>query len=167
MRPFLRLIDLITTVGAVAAALCVGAVALSYCFEVISRYFFDAPTIWVSPVTTYLLLIGVMLMFPYVTRARGHIAITFLIDRLGPRHGRTLSIACVLVSAVVCVLSVWFTSEEVHRQYVRGVLTMDNMLVPKWWLSVWFIYGFSGASIHFLRHVVGPDAGIVRPSATH
>jgi len=164
MRPLLRLVDLLTTLGAGAATVCVGAVAFSYCFEVVSRYFFDAPTTWVSAVTTYLLLAAVMLMFPYVTRERGHIAITFLIERLGPRYGRWLSIACILVSAVVCILSIWFTGEEVHRQFVRDVRMLDTMLVPKWWLSVWFIFGFAGASIHFLQHAVGPDAGATGPT---
>lgn len=167
MRAPRRWFDLLTTAGAGAATVCIGAIAVSYCFEVVSRYFFDSPTRWVSPVTTYLLLVSVMLMFPYVTRARGHIAITFLIERLGPRHGRYLGMACILLSALVCILSVWFTGEEFYRQYVRDVRMLDTMLVPKWWLSVWFIYGFAGAAIHFLGHALGPDAGAVASSSVH
>ena len=92
--------------------------------------------------------------------------VAFLIERLGPRYGRILSIGCVLVSALVCLLSIWFTSDEVHRQFVREVRTIDAMMLPKWWVSVWFIYGFTGATIQFLRHAAGADAGIVPPSAT-
>ncbi len=125
MRALFRAHDLLTTASAWLAAAGIGTITFSYCYEVVSRYVFNAPTNWVGAVTTYLLLVCTMLMAPYVTRARAHVTITFLLERLGHRRARHLLAGCVAVSAVVCLLSVWFTGTETWRQYLAGTTIVE------------------------------------------
>ena len=152
MRLLCRIHDLLTTGGAALSALCVGVICFAYCYEVVSRYFFNAPTIWVAAITVYLLLASVMLMAPHITRLRGHVTVTFILERVGPVHARRLLAACILLSAIVCLLSVWFTATETVRQYEADTTMMDSLLLtPKWALSAIIAYGFLGSGIYFLR----------------
>jgi TRAP-type C4-dicarboxylate transport system permease small subunit len=154
MRALARFHDRLTAIGAWLSAAGVAAIVLSFCFEVISRYLFNAPTSWVGAITVYLLLVCTMLMFPFITRERSHVTITFLLERVGPEAARWLAASCVLVSAVVCLLSVWFTGTETHRQLVGGTTMVDELMVtPKWLLSAFICYGFASSSIYFLRQL--------------
>ncbi len=156
MRLLFRFHDMLTTAGAALSVFSVAAICFSYCYEVVSRYFFDAPTSWVAAVTVYLLLASVMLMAPYVTRHRGHVTITFVLERVGADRARILTAACIALSAAVCLLSVWFTGTETVRQYVSDTTMMDSLLLtPKWALSALIVYGFLGSALYFLRQV-GP-----------
>lgn len=165
MRALGRFHDRLTGVSAALAAVAVGAITYCYCHEVVARYFFDAPTSWANETSTHLALVGVMLMFPYVTRERGHVAITFLFEVAGERRARPLVVGALVVAAAVCLLSVWFTAVEAERQFVRDVRMLDNALTPKWWLSAWFVYGFASSGLHFLRHIADAWRG-AGPTAT-
>ena len=129
MRQLFRFHDHVTTASAVLSVACVGVICFSYCYEVVSRYFFNAPTSWVAAVTVYLLLASVMLMAPHVTRLRGHVTITFVLERVGPGLSRRLHAACIALSAIVCLLSVWFTGTETVRQYEADTTMMDSLLL--------------------------------------
>jgi TRAP-type C4-dicarboxylate transport system permease small subunit len=160
MRHAFRLHDCITTFGAVLSVVCLGVICFSYCYEVVSRYFFNAPTIWVAAVTVYLLLVSVTLMAPYVTRQRGHVTITFVLERVGVAHARYLLAGCIVLSAIVCLLSVWFTGAETLRQFESGTTMMDSLLLtPKWVLSALIVYGFLSSAFYFLRQVPGALKG--------
>lgn len=167
MRVVLRFHDAVTTVSAWLAAIGVGVIALSMCFEVVSRYFFDAPTNWVAAITTYLLLACTMMIAPYVTRVRGHVTISILLERFGPTRARYLLFACVTLSSIVCFLSVWFTSSEAYRQYLAGTTIVDSlMLTPKWVLSAFIVYGFVSSGLYFLRHIPGTLNETTKPSSS-
>ena len=154
MRAIARFHDGLTTAGAWLSAAGIAVITLSYCFEVVSRYLFNAPTSWVGAITVYLLLVCTMLMVPFVTRERAHVTITFLLERLGPRGARWLAAGCVVTSAVVCLLSVWFTGTETLRQYLAGTTMMDELLLtPKWVLSAFICYGLLSAGVYFLRQL--------------
>ena len=40
--------DAVTHVGFIGAACCLAVIVCSYCYEVVARYFFSAPTEWAS-----------------------------------------------------------------------------------------------------------------------
>ncbi len=160
MRTILKTHDMLTLASAWLAAAGIGVIAFSYCYEVVSRYFFNAPTNWVGAITTYLLLACTMMMAPYVTQARSHVTITFLLERFGEQKARYLLAACVAVSAIVCLLSVWFTGTETWRQYLAGTTIVDSlMLTPKWQLSAFIVYGFLSSGLYFLRLIPATLSG--------
>ena len=160
MKTLYRLHDGLTTLGAALSVACIAIICFSYCYEVVSRYFFNAPTSWAAAITAYLLLAATMLMAPYVTRQRSHVTLTFVLERVGPVRARYLMAGCILISAVVCLLSVWFTGTETARQIAAGTTMMDSLLLtPKWVLSAIIVYGFLSSSLYFLRQVPGALRG--------
>ena len=67
------------------------AVVLS-AYEVTMRYVFGAPSSWSNPTVTTLCAIGFALGGAYTMARDGHVRITVLADRLGPRWQRPLRI---------------------------------------------------------------------------
>ncbi len=154
-----RLTDLSFELG----KLCLAVIFVSYCWEVAARYFFNAPTWWADEAVSYSLCIGCFLMMPCVTRDRGHVAVTFLIDMLpGARAAQARRAIC-LVCFAVCALGFWINLDENLRQIAKDVHLMKVKPIPKYWISVFITYGFGMSALHFLRQLgrraAGPAGG--------
>src|SRR5690606_37854148 len=82
--------DRVTRTGFALAAAFLAAIVCSYCFEVVSRYFFSAPTTWVGSLVSYLLCGSIFLVLPELTRQKSHIFISLVPDMLTPRNATRL-----------------------------------------------------------------------------
>jgi len=76
-----RLSDL---AGGAASYLFLVIVAIAS-YEVVMRYGFDAPTIWVHELSVALAAVGFLIGGPVVHQRRQHIAITYFLEHLSPR----------------------------------------------------------------------------------
>ena len=70
--------------------LALAVIVVSFCYEVVSRYFFNAPTIWASPFASYGLCAAIFLAMPELTRTSSHIALNFLNDALSREHALSM-----------------------------------------------------------------------------
>ena len=150
--------DRLTQAGFALAAVLVGAIAAAFCYEVVVRYFFSAPTSWTYDVGCYFLAAVIFLSVPEMARRNAHIHVNIISDSLAPRRARILRIAIGLLATAACLLAAWITGSEAWRQYVQGVSTISALPIPKWWVSVFIPYGFLSSAFHFLRHL-GRDTG--------
>ncbi|PCM45832.1 TRAP transporter small permease subunit [Marinobacter sp. ANT_B65] len=75
-------------------------------FEVIARYFFDAPTVWALELSTLLLGPYFLLAGPYFLHTAGHVNVDILYSKLSPRiaaftdmgiYAVIIAISCVLI----------------------------------------------------------------------
>lgn len=66
-------------------------------YEVVARYFFNAPTIWAHESTIALTAIGFVFGGAYTMQRRGHIAITIVYSLFPARVRRVLDVVNVLV----------------------------------------------------------------------
>lgn len=146
-----RLHDGITDVGFHLSKLCLAIIVFSYCYEVVARYFFAAPTWWADEAVSYALCIGVFLMMPHVTRRGGHVAVTLVLETMPPRHARTLTWFIYLLGFLTCAAATWISLDENIRQVVKDVQLMRVKPLPKYWISSWITYGFLGSTLYFLR----------------
>ncbi|MFW5680519.1 MAG: TRAP transporter small permease subunit [Pseudomonadota bacterium] len=81
--------------GAVAALTVVPAILLS-AYEVLARYLFDSPTLWVFPTVIALCATSFVLAGSYVLQRRELIRVTVVYDRFGPRTRRVVDVASAL-----------------------------------------------------------------------
>lgn len=153
LAPLAKAHDLLSRLGFNIAAACLGVIVCSYCFEVVSRYFFNAPTIWAGPLVAYMLCALVFLAAPDITRKNAHIVISVLLEKM-PRHRAVyLQKAMFAVSAVTCLLGVWIVGTTAVAQYWQGVETVLTWAIPKWPLSTLIAFGLLSSGIHFIRHL--------------
>ena len=119
-----RLHDGVTRVGFHLSKLCLGIIVFAYCYEVFARYFFAAPTWWSSEAVQYSLCIGCFLMMPQVTREKGHVAVTVILDMFAGEKTRLLYWFIYLVGFLACAAATWISLDENIRQIVKDVHLM-------------------------------------------
>lgn len=145
--------DRVTVIGAWIAALCIGAITLLYCSEVVTRYFLRAPTSWTAAVAVYLMLGTVLLAMPHLAMQQDHVAIT-VANYLPPRTAYWLALGVLAVSVIVCGIATFISYQETVRAFGRGVRTTDTLFIPKWWLLAPVVYGLGSTALHFARQLV-------------
>ena len=143
--------DGVTDIGFHVARLCLGIIVFAYCFEVVSRYFFNAPTWWADEAVSYSLSIGCFTMMPHVTRMKGHVAVTLIVDLLSPARARPIYWFIYLLGFIACGVAAWISLDENIRQVVKDVQLMKVKPLPKIWISAWITYGFASSALYFLR----------------
>ena len=150
-RPLFWIHDRLTDVSFQLGKLCLAIILFSYCFEVAARYFFNAPTWWADEAVSYSLCIGCFLVMPAVTRDKGHVAVTFLVDMLSPSKGKPAYWVIYLLCFLACAFGFWINLDENVRQIVKDVHLMKVKPIPKYWISIFITYGFGMSALHFLR----------------
>lgn len=146
-----RMHDGLTRLGFELSKLCLGIIVFAYCYEVFSRYLLASPTWWANEAVSYSLSIGCFLMMPHVTKEKGHVAVTVLLDMIAARKARPLYWLIYLIGFLVCAAASWISLDENIRQFVKDVHLMKVEPIPKYWISVWITYGFASSALYFLR----------------
>ncbi|MGB2024396.1 MAG: TRAP transporter small permease [Litorivicinaceae bacterium] len=123
--------------------------------EVILRYA-GSPTSWANDFVGYGLAFSLFFAFPEVTRVKGHVAITFLMDNLPNR----LSLVRVmnLVAFLVVAVTIYVAVQVFFVQLSTGVQTVSATPIPKSWLNAGLIVGLSVAALEFLLQIVHSDS---------
>ena len=123
--------------------------------EVILRYV-GSPTSWANDFVGYGLAFSLFFAFPEVTRVKGHVAITFLMDNLPNRLSlfRVMNFVAFLVVAV----TVYVAIQVFFVQLSTGVQTVSATPIPKSWLNAGLIIGLSVAALEFLLQIVHSDS---------
>ena len=76
-------------------------------FEVVMRYAFDAPTIWVHETTTFLTALCFAFGGAYCLAVDKHIRVVLIYDSVSPRVRRWMDICISIVGCAACLLMAW------------------------------------------------------------
>jgi len=125
--------------------------------EVILRYA-GSPTSWANDFVGYGLAFSLFFAFPEVTRVKGHVAITFLMDNLPNRLSLVRFMN--LVSFLVVAVTIYVAVQVFFVQLSTGVQTVSATPIPKSWLNAGLIIGLSVAALEFLLHIVHSDSSL-------
>lgn len=151
LKQLARAHDAVTDIGGHLGKLCLGIIVFAYCYEVVARYFFGAPTWWANEVVSYALCIGCFLLMPEVTRASGHVAVTLIVDLMPTAQTAWLARPLQLCAFVTCGVATWISLDENIRQIAEDVHLMKVHPIPQIYISAWITYGFASSAIYFLR----------------
>ena len=147
--------DRLSRTGFALAACILAFISVAYCYEVVSRYFFNAPTIWASPLVSYALCLTIFLALPDLARRGLQISIDLHEAWASPAVIEALLRLTRLVAGMSCLAAAWITAEQAWSEYSFGVWTNTYLPIPKWWLFVFIPYGLLSAGIYFLRQACG------------
>lgn len=155
----LTLHDAVTRASFAASAVILALIAVSFSYEVVARYYFDAPTSWANAFVAYFLCASIFLAVPELTRRRSHVAVTLLLDRASPASRAVLQRIILATGAGACLLATWITANATGEQIAMGIDTISAYPVPKWLVSIFIPYGMLSSGLYFIRHLVGGDFG--------
>jgi TRAP-type C4-dicarboxylate transport system permease small subunit len=135
---------------AFVAAVAVGITAFFYVAEVVARYGLNSPINISGDVGSYMLCVCAFLAAPLISRQRGHIAVTVVLETLPPSVLPKVTRVLEWVTAVVLLVVAYFVLDLCIRQYHQGVLTSMANQIPRWWLTAVMTFGIFFSALNFL-----------------
>jgi C4-dicarboxylate transporter DctQ subunit len=151
MKHFFRIFDHILNVMAFLAGLILVFIMVSVGLEVIMRYFFNRPLMWVTEVTECLLLYITFLGSAWLLREEGHVKVDILLNRLKPRAAAFLGIIGSLVGIFVSIIMTVYGLSVTWDYFKRGIYTPTAMEIPVSAILLIIPLGSFILSVQFLR----------------
>jgi C4-dicarboxylate transporter, DctM subunit len=102
-----RMIDRINVICAFLSGICLLLITVFVTYDVVARYFFNAPTKWVLESSIYLCLASVFLGGGYVLQKDNHILVDVLVNVLPARTRIQLASITSILSFSYCFLLFW------------------------------------------------------------
>ncbi len=131
----------INSICATISGLILFFVSLSIFVDIILRYFFHRPTIWITEVSTYLFLYIIFFVTSYALQEDFHIKATFFYDFLTKRAKRTVNLVTSLFSISFVFVMLWQTSRMTWKA-VEGSWTSPTVLnVPYAYVYPAMVFG--------------------------
>ena len=155
LRGLAAIQDGLSRAGFILAACILAFISAAYCYEVVSRYFFNAPTIWASPLVSYALCLTIFLALPDLARRGLQVSVDLHEAWASPAVIAALLRVTRLVAGIICLAAAWITAQQAWTEYSAGVYTNTYVPIPKWWLFVFIPYGFLNGGLYFLRQGFG------------
>lgn len=110
------------------------ALILTIFYEVVSRYFFNAPTIWAFDMAYYLGGSFIVLGACYVTLVKGHVRI----DVLSMRFPRKVQLWIDTIFTVVLFLPLWgFVIYRAWKMFIIAVERGQKSDLTYWYPPIW------------------------------
>ncbi|MEM8812997.1 MAG: TRAP transporter small permease [Pseudomonadota bacterium] len=138
-----RQFDRVSDAAGLLAAWLFFFIGLSIAWEVLLRYAFNAPTIWVDEVSRILQIWATLLAGAYLLRHRELILIDIFFKRPDTVMRRVVESFSVLMIAVFCAVAAKYGFDLWLKATLAGHTT-DSFLAPPKWLthaSVWVGFG--------------------------
>jgi TRAP-type C4-dicarboxylate transport system permease small subunit len=133
MRGYISLVNKLSQVIGVLAALMVVIAVIITCQMIFIRYFLNGSTYWHTEAVVYLILAATLLGLPYVQKLKGHVNVD-LVPMLLPPTGRKALMITSFVSAIsVLLVMTYFSAELVYLSYSKG-WTSDTVWGPPLWI---------------------------------
>ena len=105
-------------------------IMLSVGLDVILRYFFNSPMIWVTEVTECFLLYITFLGTGWLLRDEGHVKVDIILNRLKPESTAFLGILSSLVGIFVSIMLAFYGMSVTWNYFRRGIYTPTAMEIP-------------------------------------
>jgi TRAP-type C4-dicarboxylate transport system permease small subunit len=99
-------------------------------YEVVCRYVFQSPTLWVMDYSIYFVMWAVLLGSAYTMRTRGHVLVDVVITKVSPENRRIVQIG---IHVIILAFALTITAAGTYscvRAYQMKELTMSALYIP-------------------------------------
>ena len=121
------------------------------CYEIVSRYFFNRPTVWSVEFCEYMLFLLAFLGTTWVLKKKAHINVTILVERLRPRNQTYCNLFASFMGIMISLIILWFSLKTSIENYVVGVKVVKTYALPKWIFLSFISLGYLLLLIEFIR----------------
>lgn len=150
-RTFDRFLDILAAFSSILICfmLCI------VCYEVVARYFFNAPTTWVVEICSIVLLFTPFLVGGWVLRRDGHVKMEIVLDLFSPKTQVVLKTITSFLAAFTCLILFFYGTKVALELYRTHYFTNTLLRLPKGPLLAIIPFGFLLLFIQSLRKALG------------
>jgi C4-dicarboxylate transporter, DctQ subunit len=117
--------------------ICIGSLALGILplivfYDVFARYVFNAPSIWVVEISTYLLQLMVFLPMGLLVTDNSHVRSTLLTNRLSASMQRGLHRVALVITGIYACFVLWFGWNFTAHSWKQDQVSATLIAVPLW-----------------------------------
>ncbi len=145
-----RAADLIAGISRLLGMAAVLAMLVSVNIEVVGRSFFGHATIWVTEVSTYLVVAMTFLGAAHAARRDAHIRVDLVLDRLPPEFARHMRQATIWIAVLVTLVALWKVSAFVAENFSSGARSWSLLNMPLWIPQGAAVAGLTGLTLVLL-----------------
>ncbi len=114
------------------AALLFALTGVLLTWEVVARYFFNAPTTWAAELSQMCLIWGTLMAMAWALQARRHIRIVAVTQLMGDRARAGAETFAMLAVAAFAAVTLWKGTEIAWDSFTRGRTTGTMLDLPSW-----------------------------------
>ena len=143
MERFTRLVEKISYGTGYAAGLVLLAIIVLTMAEVVSRYVLKNPLILSDELGGYAMVAVSFLGLAYCAQEKGHIRITFIVERLSPRATGYIRIASLILGLVFIAVCAWASWSFLADSFTRNMRSNSMLMTPLKWPQMAIPVGFT------------------------
>ena len=155
MKVLTDFIDKVIDKQAEFFSLSIVALVLLMCYEVVRRYFFNAPTIWGLEFTTFIFGVHFVMGFCYTELYEGHVRVDIFSSKLPQKAQDLIYIILTLCITLplVALLGVWAWDNAVTSTKIAEKLS-SAWAPPIWPVKLLMALGFSLLFLQVLSNLI-------------
>jgi C4-dicarboxylate transporter DctQ subunit len=153
MAKVIKIFDFFNGIFLIIAGIFIVFLVLSVSLEVVLRYFFNSPTIWVVEIAEYILVYIPFLAGAWVLKRGGHVRMDLVLNRLSPKNQYLVNAITSFVGAVICFILTW--SGVKATLYYVGYKNPTPLMMPKSLIIAVIFVGMFLLFVQFLRLTYG------------
>jgi TRAP-type C4-dicarboxylate transport system permease small subunit len=143
MEKFVRFIDKLSYATGFVAGLVLLAIIVLTMVEVVSRYALNNPLILSDELGGYALVAVTFLGLAYCAQEKGHIRITFIVERLSPVTTGRIRIVTLALGLVFVGVAAWVSWQFLADSFARGMRSNSMLMTPLKWPQMVMPIGFT------------------------
>jgi TRAP-type C4-dicarboxylate transport system permease small subunit len=144
--------------GASAAAVLLGAMALLVTADVAARNLGLGTVPWVIDVTEYSLPLATFLVAPWLLHRGEHVRLDAVLTALPAPAARLLDRVADLLGLAICAVFIAYGMKAVSSSAAQGSMVIKAIVFPEWWLYAPVPACFAFLAVEFVRRLLGPRA---------
>lgn len=154
MARFTRFIEKLSYGTGYAAGLVLLAIIVLTMVEVVSRYVLRNPLILSDELGGYAMVAVSFLGLAYCAQEKGHIRITFIVERLSPRTTGYLRIASLILGLAFISVAAWVSWQYLADSFARNMRSNSMLMTPLKWPQMAMPIGFTLFALILLGQLV-------------
>ena len=147
------ILDYAYKVMIIIASILLAFSTLSVSAEIVLRYFFNKPQVWVTEISEYIILYIAFLVVAWVLKEDGHVKVDLLLNRLNPRAQAMLNIITSGISAIVCLILTYYGLQVTVQLFQENYFTPTILHIPKFIFTAVIGFGLLLLFLQFLRNI--------------
>ena len=152
-------IDFLSNCAGIVGALALLLIVSFVCFEVVSRYLFNEPTVWVTEYATYLLMCIAFVGLAYAQKQGSHIRVELLLDYLKEPMRQKLELLTHWVGLFFVVFAAWQMVSFNYQEYVNDTRNWGLLATPQWIPELFVSIGYGLFCLSLLADINRLNAG--------